>query len=192
MAKDDEILSGQVYEPAEDSYLLATTVCEVIRADATVLDIGTGSGYVGIRIAEKTGADVLGVDINPHACREAAQRGLPVVQGNLTAPFRRNRFDVVVCNPPYLPTSPEEQRSDWLAVAVDGGPDGRSVVNSLLIDLPRVLKPDGSAYLLVSSLQNAEKLNSRIREVGFESEEVARDDSFPFEVLSIRRLNRAR
>jgi hypothetical protein len=43
---------GEVYQPAEDSRLVAETVLGYLDGDERVLDVGTGSGYVGRRVAE--------------------------------------------------------------------------------------------------------------------------------------------
>lgn len=178
------------YEPAEDSYLLARTCVNRINADDTVLDVGTGSGLVAAFVRESTGADAVGVDINPHACRQAGDRGIPVVRGDVVAPFQANSFDFVLCNPPYLPTSDEERREDWLGVAVSGGRTGRSFVNRLLADVGRVLRADGRVLLLVSSLMDIEAVRTTAGEYGFAGKELDRDDSFPFEVLSVLEFRR--
>ena len=56
-----------VYEPAEDSRLLAETVEDRVDADELVLEVGVGSGYVAARIGSRTGARVIGTDLNPAA-----------------------------------------------------------------------------------------------------------------------------
>ncbi len=179
-----------VYQPAEDSYLLAEACEEHLVADMTVLDIGTGSGVVADHLREAVGVWVVGVDINPHACRQAADRGLPVVRANLVDPFRADAFDALVCNPPYLPTEPDAERNDWLATALSGGETGRRVVEALLPDAARVLRNGGAMYLLVSSLMDVSAVKADATEAGFTVDEIARDEGFPFEVLSVLELRR--
>lgn len=178
------------YEPAEDSHLLATASLDRIDPDDVVLDVGTGSGFVAECIHESVDADVIGIDVNPHACRQAAERGIPVVRGDVVAPFQTNSFDVVVCNPPYLPTSDEEQREDWLGIAVSGGRTGRSFVDRLFADVGRVLRPEGRVLMLASSLMDVEAVHTTAAEYGFVGEELDRDASFPFEVLSVLEYRR--
>ncbi len=185
-------LSLDIYEPAEDSYLLAQACADEIDGDERVLDVGTGTGYVAASIREETGATVFGIDINPLACTRAASHGIPVLRGDLVSAIDARCVDVVVSNPPYLPTSPEEERSDWLSVAVSGGPTGREVLRRLLADVGRVLRPDGRVYVLVSSLMDVERVRETAGERGFTATEIARDDRFPFEVLSVLRLDRER
>jgi len=53
-------LDGDVYQPAEDSRLLAETALEYVTPEDRVLDVGTGSGYVGATIATEVGARTVG------------------------------------------------------------------------------------------------------------------------------------
>lgn len=179
-----------LYDPAEDSALLANVSADCIEAASVVLDVGTGSGFVADRIRDQAGANVIGIDVNPHACRRAAERGIPVVRGDLVSPFTANTFDVIVCNPPYLPTPLAERTEDWLSVALSGGPSGRDIVEALLVDAGRVLRPDGEMYLLTSSLMGIEEVYETAASHGFVVEEIGRDQSFPFEVLAVQHLTR--
>lgn len=177
----------RVYQPAEDSNLLARAAVAWIDGDHRVLDVGTGSGYVAHRVREATGADVVASDLNPHACRAARERGLAVVRGDLLAPFGDAAVDAVVCNPPYLPTDPESGWDDWQERALSGGESGRAVVDPFVASVGRVLTPAGAAYLLVSSLTGIEAVADLARTTGFAVEQVA-EESFPFETLVVLRL----
>lgn len=176
-----------VYEPAEDSALLAGVVAERTDEADRVLDVGTGTGYVATRVAEATGASVVGTDLNPHACRRAAERGVQVVRGNLTTPFRDGTFDVVAFNPPYLPVDPEHEWDDWLETALSGGETGRAVVERFLDDVGRVLAPGGSAYLLVSTYTGVDAVVEYAGRKGF-SVAAVEDATFPGETLTVLRL----
>jgi release factor glutamine methyltransferase len=180
-------LDEEVYQPAEDSELLAEAALDHVAADDRVLDVGTGSGYVGATIATEIGARVIGTDLNPHACETARDRGLEVVRGDLVAPFRAGSFDVVVCNPPYLPTDPDDEFDDWMAVALSGGESGMAVVTPFLETVPRVLTPDGVVLVLVSSLTGVEDVVALADEQAFAALAVA-DVSVPFETLTVLKL----
>lgn len=177
-----------VYQAAEDSRLLAEAATDTVRSGWTVLDCGTGSGYVGSRVAE-TGGRVIASDLNPHACRQARDHGLEAVRADLLAPFRTNAFDAVLFNPPYLPTDPENEWDDWMEVALSGGESGRAVIEPFLDGVSRVLAPDGIVLLLVSSLTGFETVVERAEREGFSASVVA-EESFPFETLSVVRLVR--
>lgn len=179
----------EVYGPAEDSALLAGVVSSDrdVHPQASVLDVGTGSGYVGAKLADATGATIVGIDLNPAACRRARERGLAVVIGNLVAPFRDNSFDIVVFNPPYLPTVAGAAWDDWFEVAVTGGETGRAVIARFLDSVARVLTPAGVVYLLVSSFTGVEAVAGHAGERGFSVVAVA-DAPFAGETLTVLKL----
>jgi len=176
----------RVYQPAEDSRLLADAVVEHVDPGDRVLDVGTGSGYVASRACE-AGARAVGSDLNPHACRQAVAAGVPVVRADLTTAFRAGAFDLVAFNPPYLPTDPEAEWDDWMERALSGGEDGRAAIDPFLADVRRVLAPDGAALLLVSTLTDPDAVREHARAHGLDATDVA-SESHPFEQLLVLRL----
>jgi release factor glutamine methyltransferase len=207
--RDVEDAETAVYQPAEDSRLLAAVAGEHVAADDRVLEVGTGSGYVAETVANETGASVVGSDVNPHACEQARERGIAAVRADLVSPFRDGTFDAVLFNPPYLPAhdpvdeaaddAPEENHADppasddgdhsvdWMERALSGGESGRAVIEPFLDAVGRVLTPDGRVFLLVSSLTDIEAVVDRAAENGF-SAVALRDESFPFETLTVLKL----
>jgi len=175
-----------VYQPAEDSALLANTASERVDAGDRALDVGTGSGYVAAELAA-AGADSVGVDISPLACREADDNGVPVVRGDLLAPFRDEVFDLVVFNPPYLPTPEDAEWDDWMEHALSGGEDGRRLVDPFLDSVARVLASGGEALLLVSSLTDPDAVVAYAREQGLAGERLA-SEKHPYEALVVLRF----
>ncbi|NKE34846.1 methyltransferase domain-containing protein [Natronococcus sp. JC468] len=189
-------IETDVYQPAEDSRLLADAVCERLASaeDSTdgerlVLEVGTGSGYVAGRIAAETDARVIASDLNPHAVRQAREEGIETVRADLVSPFVDGAFDAVAFNPPYLPTEPDTEWDDWMERALSGGEDGRAIIDPFLASVGRVLAPDGVVYLLVSSLADVDAVAERAGEEGFSAAAVA-DHSFPFETLTVLELLR--
>jgi release factor glutamine methyltransferase len=176
----------RVYQPAEDSRLLAEPVGNYVEAGDRLLDVGTGSGFVARR-AREAGADVVGSDLNPHACRQAHEAGIPVARADLMAPFCAGVFDAVTFNPPYLPTDPDGAWDDWMEQALAGGEEGRAVIESFLGDVGRVLVPTGAAFLLVSTLTGPDVIRNLAAEQGLETTECTRE-SYPFEELLVLRL----
>ena len=177
-----------VYQPAEDSALLASVAVAAADPDWRVLDVGTGSGWVAEAVADETGAEVVASDVNPHACRQARDRGVPAVRANLTDPFRDGAFDAVLFNPPYLPTDPDNEWDDWMEAALSGGESGREIIDPFLDGVGRVLAPGGAVFLLVSSLTGFDAVVERAEAAGFEVVE-ERQESYPFETLSVVRLS---
>ena len=182
-------VDGHVYQPAEDSALLAKAAIDDMTTPERVLEVGTGSGWVAEQVADETDARVVGNDLNPHACRQARERGIEAVRADLIAPFAAESFDAVLFNPPYLPTDPDNEWGDWMEHALSGGTDGRRLIVPFLADVGRVLTADGAVYLLVSSLTGYEIVVDLAEDAGFETAEVAQE-SYPFEVLSVLRLTR--
>lgn len=201
--RDRRDIGTDVYQPAEDSRLLAETVCGRLSSgdsdrsddrgetgdDRTVLEVGTGSGYVASRVAEETDVRVIASDLNPHAVRQAREKGLETVRADLVSPFADGAFDAVAFNPPYLPTDPDNEWDDWMERALSGGEDGRAIIDPFLESVDRVLAPGGVVYLLVSSLTDVDAVVERAGEEGFSAAAVA-DESFPFETLTVLELFR--
>jgi len=179
----------RVYQPAEDSMLLADAAADDLPADALVLDVGTGSGIVAERVREEADVRVVACDLNPHACQQARDRGLPVVRTDLVSGFRDDTFDAVLFNPPYLPEDPVAARDDWMELALTGGETGREVTEDFLDDAGRVLARDGVVYLLVSTLTGVDEVVEYAADRGFSAVAV-RDESFPFETLTVLKLVR--
>ena len=177
-----------VYRPAEDSGLLAEAA--VAGAHGRVLEVGTGSGWVAEQIATERGLHVVGSDRNPHAAHETRDRGVEAVVADLLEPFRADAFDTVCFNPPYLPTDPDNEWDDWMERALSGGESGRAVIEPFVADVGRVLAPGGVVFLLVSSLTEYEAVLELVEAAGF-SHTVASEASFPFETLSVLRLEPA-
>ena len=178
-----------VYQPAEDSGLLAEAAIGSLSNPELVLEVGTGSGWVAQQVAAQTGARVIGSDLNPHACQQARERGVEAVRADLLDPFSDGVFDAVLFNPPYLPTDPENEWDDWMEHALSGGEDGRRLIGPFISDVERVLAPGGEVYLLVSSLTGYDIVVELAENAGFAVDEVVQE-SYPFEVLSILRLSR--
>ncbi len=155
----------QVYAPAEDTFLLRDAALAEVRPDDRVLEVGCGSGAVSAALLGRAGS-VAATDINPHAVRAARALGVETVRTNLMAGVR-GPFDLVLFNPPYLPTAPEERLDDWLEYALDGGPTGRETIERFAADVGRVLAPFGRILLLVSSLTGSEEVRKHFAGLGY-------------------------
>jgi ribosomal protein L3 glutamine methyltransferase len=124
----------------------------VVRA----LDLCTGSGCLAILLAHHfPNAAVDAVDLSADALAVAArnvadyrlEERVRLVQGDLFAPLAGRRYDLVVCNPPYVTAEamrelpPEHRHEPVLALA--GGPDGMDVVRRILAGAARQLDSHG-------------------------------------------------
>lgn len=182
-------LEHDVYAPAEDSRLLATTVLDDLDVSGRILDVGTGAGYVASRLAADTTGQVVGADLNPHACQRARRNGVSVVRMDLTSGFRSNTFAAVVFNPPYLPVDEAAEWDDWFELAISGGDTGRAVIERFLDDVGRVLRADGVVYLLVSTYTGVSEVVEYAGRAGFSAVALA-DASYPGETLTVLKLLR--
>lgn len=181
-----------------------------------ILEVGTGSGVVlafaTAHAKEIFGRDILslGTDINWYACQATEQtvrqtclnnatnnaigmaksfNPLAILNADLTAPIRSGMIDVLIFNPPYVPTSglPRtvaaealsceatlstgkstfEDDSDMLALSYAGGVDGMEVTSRLLDQIPFILsKPRGVAYVLLCGQNKPDMVVQQIRQWG--------------------------
>jgi release factor glutamine methyltransferase len=152
-------VTPDVLTPRPDTESLLDVVLPRIPADhaVSVLDLGVGSGAILLAIlAERPAARGLGVDVSPEAiavAREnAANLGLAsrvaLLRGDWTSGLASDSFDVVVANPPYIPTRDiaalaPEVRDHEPRLALDGGPDGLDAYRRLAPQMMRVLRPGG-------------------------------------------------
>jgi len=162
----------EVYEPAEDTFLLLETLD--VQPHDSVLELGTGAGLIALECARK-GAKVICSDINPFAVRltrrniERNQRLLKgpieVRQGDLFHVLRPSeRFDKIVFNPPYLPTKSSERVGGWFDVATDGGRDGLRLTRLFLHEVTKHLLEHGHASFIFSTLSNRSSLEKTLNQ----------------------------
>lgn len=167
----------EVYEPAEDTYLLLD--CLDVKPRFRVLEIGTGCGIIALDCC-RNGADVICTDVNPYAIENTLTNflknkkkltgGLELRQGNLFNICKADEsFDIVVFNPPYLPTVHDElvHGSGWFDRAVDGGVDGLKHTVKFIEHVGDFLNDDGVCYFVFSSLSPRARLENVLKKNGF-------------------------
>ncbi|KAK6954339.1 hypothetical protein Daesc_004306 [Daldinia eschscholtzii] len=166
-----------------------------------VVEVGPGSGVVIAFVNAQAQAlfgsrNVLtaAVDVNGYACKatgETARKAalenatthgsfLGALQGDLVAPVRDRLVDVLIFNPPYVPTPelPKQPRqadlpaldakpsfdddSYMLSLSYAGGRDGMETTDRLIDSLPQVLSTKGCAYILLCAQNKPEQVKQRI------------------------------
>ncbi len=161
----DEQPSSFVGEASEEESgcVSRVTIAPAALAHARVLEVGCGTGCISLSIATERPGQVtcIATDIEPRAValatknREALGIDSEIVDfrlGNLVSPLNRETewgtFDVLVSNPPYIPTSvmeelPHEVVDFEPALALEGGADGLDIFRRLLKAAPFMLRPGG-------------------------------------------------
>ena len=134
-----------------------------------LLDLGVGSGAIALAIlAERPRARGLGIDVSEEAIAVARENAanlglegrLALLRGDWTQGLGDGLFDLVVSNPPYVPTpviatlDPEVREHDP-ALALDGGEDGLDAYRTLAPEVLRVLKPGGRFLVEIGHDQSA-------------------------------------
>ncbi|OPY18408.1 MAG: N5-glutamine S-adenosyl-L-methionine-dependent methyltransferase [Methanomethylovorans sp. PtaU1.Bin073] len=174
-----------VYEPAEDSFLLTDAALTFAKKDFRILEIGTGTGFVSAVIQANMDVDLLATDINPHAVKCACSNGVSTIRADMFSAFKPVQcFDMIIFNPPYLPTLDDDKVPGWLNYAFDGGVDGTEPLRRFLEGVCLYLCPTGTVLVLVSSLTGIGQTQSWMEEAGLETEIVAREKCF-FEELVV-------
>ena len=154
----------------------------------SVVDLGVGSGAILLAIlAERPAATGLGVDVSEEAlavAREnAANLGLAsraaLLRGDWTTGLADGGFDLVVSNPPYIPSADiealePEVRDHEPRRALDGGADGLDAYRRLAPEILRVLKP-GGRFAVEIGFDQSLAVETLFREAGAEEVMTARD-----------------
>ena len=180
--------SRNVYEPAEDSYMLADNL--LVREGMSVLEIGTGSGIVAMYASRLTDS-VTVTDINFDACELAGKNfrangidNIEILFGNLFEPVENRKFDIILFNTPYLPTENDEIIDDNLNYAFDGGLNGRKVIDLFLNEVKNHLNDGGIVQMIQSSLSGNDETLDKLDREGFIAE-IAAEEHFFFEDITL-------
>jgi len=163
-------LNAATLEPRPETELLVDLALAHLAEGARLLDLGTGTGCIGISIlANMASASAVATDLSEAALAAAAKNGarhgvtsrLQLRRGNwFEALAGDERFDLIVSNPPYIATGvldtlSREVRAFDPALALDGGPDGLAPYRIIAVEAGRRLLPKGRLLVEIGYDQGA-------------------------------------
>ncbi|MEU1899296.1 HemK2/MTQ2 family protein methyltransferase [Nocardiopsis dassonvillei] len=170
-----------VYPAQEDTSLLRTVLRQHGRvAGRSVLDVGSGTGALGIEAFRAGAASLTSIDLSRRSVLaswlNSRLHGVPatVRRGDLFAPVAPHRFDLVLANPPYMPASGRRLPRHRIARCWDAGPDGRILLDRICAGAPAVLNEDGALLLVQSELADEQATLDRLEKAGLVPEVLAR------------------
>lgn len=157
-------VTPNVLDPRADTEVIVETALDLLGARRNealrILDLGTGTGALLLALlSECPKATGIGVDLSPDACALAQENternGLSTratIRRGCWADGLYEKFDLVLSNPPYIETATipkldREVREHDPLLALDGGADGLDAYRAIVLDLPRLLAPDGFCVL---------------------------------------------
>ena len=174
-----------VYEPAEDSFALLDalqndrSMLRSLFACPLVVEIGSGTGIASSFMQSQIFDSSLqfATDINFRALkltretseynRNLSETYLDVVRTDLLSGLHLVSADIVLFNPPYVPTMTNEvDSSGSIRAAWAGGADGIDVVNRLLPQIAEILSQHGLFYLVTVARNKPEQLLANARSIG--------------------------
>ncbi|MBT3220793.1 MAG: peptide chain release factor N(5)-glutamine methyltransferase [Proteobacteria bacterium] len=171
-----------VFDPRPDTETLVEAALQLLDPHTDVIyvvDVGCGSGCVGLAIAAAhNGVRLYAVDLDPTAVattranvqKLGLEQRVAVLTGHLLTPIPTHRsIDWVVSNPPYIPTDDisklEPEVATWEPkAALDGGPDGLDVYRELI---PLAAKRVRRGILLEVGFDQADAVTSLLEQAGF-------------------------
>ncbi|XP_047337255.1 methyltransferase N6AMT1 [Impatiens glandulifera] len=166
----------EVYEPCDDSFSLV----DALLADRSKLlehrpnlcmEIGCGSGYVITSLALMLGGEedrcggtyYIATDVNPNAIMvtsktmEAHGVYAELINTDIASGLEKRLaglVDVMVVNPPYVPTPEDEVGNGGIVASWAGGENGRTVIDKILLIADKLLSPKGWLYMVTLTANN--------------------------------------
>jgi release factor glutamine methyltransferase len=183
---DELTVHAGVYAPQHDSELLTGVLRgSGLARGRRVADLCTGSGVAAISAARYGAAHVAAFDVSAEAVRCARHNVLAagvdvdVHLGTWSRAIDFGPFDLVVCNPPYVPEPPEGDvevipAHAGPAAAFNAGIDGRLVLDPLCAAAPDLLADGGTMLIVHSEFSDVDSSVDMLRQAGLKASVIAR------------------
>jgi release factor glutamine methyltransferase len=179
------IAPAGVYAPQEDTqFLIDVMEKSDLARGRRVADLCTGSGAVAVAAGEQGASQVAAFDVCPRSVRCARRNALgagvdvDVHLGSWARAAEFGPYDLVVCNPPYVPHDPDAACAPISpdvgpARAWDAGHDGRLVLDPLCAAVPDLLAPGGTFLVVQSEFAVPRQTLAALASAGMDAEVVA-------------------
>ena len=175
-----KLTETECYTPAEDTIFFANHIQN--EKGKYALDIGTGSGYLA-KVLSPNFELVMATDINQNALKKARL----LIENCIccdSAHALSAKFDLVICNMPYLPS---DKITD---VAVDGLDGGLLIPLKIIKSAKNITKKGGKLLFLTSSVANYNELLRQTELMGFETRIIARMKLFFEELILVQAIKK--
>ncbi len=192
------MVSPSVLIPRQDTETLVEKALELIPEDKTkdfqLLDLCTGSGCIALSLAKlRRGLVPVASDVSEEALAVAGENArrqklkLRIVKSDLFAGLGSERFDMIVSNPPYIPSAVIETLSKEVRqeprMALDGGEDGLAFYRRILKESPGHLRGKGRLIVEIG-YDEGPAVRELFAQNGFSGIELIRDLSGHDRVIS--------
>ncbi len=185
-----------IYEPREDSYLLSETLeiflkenlkHKKINKNICILDMGSGSGIQALTCKKLGFKNILTLDINPDAITHLKKQGLKTVKSDLFSNInKKDKFDLIIFNPPYLPEDKREPEDS--KIQTTAGKKGYEIILKFLEQAKNHLTKNGSILLLFSSLSKPKIIKKQATQLGYDYKLLNKQNLDFFEELFVYRI----
>lgn len=150
-------VNKDVLIPRPSTEALIDAVLPKLHEGMAVADIGTGSGCIAVTLILESGIKnqelrILAMDVSPAALKIAKKNAelhevadkIEFIQGDMIEALKSKKVDLIVSNPPYIPT--KEILPFEPVLALDGGVDGQKFINQIKVsDVPAMVETTGGA-----------------------------------------------
>ncbi len=179
---------GVLIPRPETELLVHEALKKIKKANPKILDLCTGTGAIALALAKNLpGSDVTGVDISEAALSWAEKNRVlngienaRFLKGDLFAPVKGIRFDLITANPPYIKGTVMKELApeikDWEPeVALTPGPEGLEIIEKIIASARDYLMPGAPLLIEIAGGTDPEILKGLAETSGLRFEAVLKD-----------------